>query len=267
MASPRALILSGYGLNCEEETLFAFEKAGASGSIIHINDLAESPETLADYQILAVPGGFSFGDDTGSGNAYASRLKNHLWDALLAFIERDTLMIGICNGCQVLANLGLTPAPGNPRGTRDVALLHNASGRYQCRWVDLKPDGNSPWMRGIEHLHIPVAHGEGNFYMEEKTLNAFRASGQIAARYVKPDGAPANGNFPENPNGAMDDIAAVTDASGRVLIMMPHPERAIFFTQREDWPLLKEQFKRAGKPLPEHGDGLKLFENGVRYFQ
>lgn len=268
ISPPSALILSGYGLNSEEETLFGFVHSGATGEIVHINDLIESPDRLNDFQILAIPGGFSFGDDTGSGNAYANRLRNHLWEALLEFIERDTLTIGICNGAQILANLGLIPALDNQYGERQIAMQHNASNRYECRWVDVKAylDNASPWLTGIHTMHIPVSHGEGNYTMTEEVLAALKQNHQIALTYVGPDGTMAAGEFPTNPNGAVADIAALTDPSGRILQIMPHPERGMLMTQRDDWTMIKEHYKRAGEALPEEADGMRVFRNAVRYF-
>ncbi len=260
----KVLVLSGYGLNCEEETLYAFKYNGIDGNIRHINDLIEDPKELDEYQILAVPGGFSYGDDTGSGNAFAQKIKLALWDDLKRFVERDTLTIGICNGCQILINLGLVPAL-NAYGERDVAVTYNASARYQCRWIDLKVDSNSPWLKNIDTLHIPVAHGEGRFMMEADTLNSLKDNGQIAARYIKGD-AFANEEFPYNPNGSIDDIAAMTDKSGRVLAMMPHPERGMFTWQRDDYHELKDQAQREGVTLSESSEGLQIFQNAAEYF-
>lgn len=249
------LILAGYGLNCEEETHFAFEQAGAKGTIVHINDLIANPSQLKHYQTLVFPGGFSYGDDTGSGNAFAARVRNNVWEEVLAFIKRDTLTIGICNGCQILVRLGVL---GD-----HVALTHNSSGRYQCRWVDLKTtDADSPWLKNIDTLHIPVAHGEGNFVFTKQD-----ATSRLALQYMTPEGTAANGVYPYNPNGAEQDCAALTSHEGRVLAMMPHPERAIFFHQREDYTHLKERYIRQNKPLPETGDGISLFSNAVKYFK
>jgi phosphoribosylformylglycinamidine synthase len=252
---PKALIFSGYGLNCEEDAQVAFELSGGAADIVHINDLIESPERLSKYQILVFPGGFSYGDDTGSGKAYANRIKNHLGDAVEKFFERDTLGIGICNGFQIITNLGLVPG----------ALTHNEGARYVDRWVDLKVTGKSPWIDGIETISLPIAHGEGKYMLPEKELNALEKEGNIAFTYVK--GAISRyQDLEANPNGSTRNIAGVLSHGGRVLGMMPHPERAIFFTQRPDWPLLKEAFTREGLPLPKEGAGLQLFKNGVQYF-
>lgn len=265
--SAQVLVLAGYGLNCEEETLHAFERVGLSGKIMHINDLIEAPSTLEQYQILAIPGGFSYGDDTGAGNAYAQKLKLALKDSLLKFMQRDTLTIGICNGCQILSNLGLVPAFNGAYGDRKVAVTYNSSARYQCRWIDLKVQSNSPWLTGIETLHIPVAHGEGRFMMEGDTLALLEKNGQIAAKYVKPDGSAANEEFPFNPNGSGHDIAAITDQSGKVLAIMPHPERGMFTWQRDDYMVLKDEAQRTGTQLAEESDGLTIFQNAANYFE
>lgn len=256
MAKPKVLVFSGYGLNCEEETLFAFKKAGARGDIVHINDLIANFYKLKNYQILAFPGGFAYGDDTGSGNAYANKLKNHLWEEIQNFVKADNLVIGICNGFQILVNLGLLGK---------VMLLHNTSARYTVRWVDLKIENKTPWFKGIDKISLPIAHGEGKFYASKETLLTLEKNKQIAARYVK--GEICNfQNLPPNPNGSLEDIAAITDQSGRILGIMPHPERAQFFTQLPNWTYLKEKYIREGKKLPKVGPGLKIFENAVKYF-
>ncbi len=134
----KAILLTGYGINCEEETAFAFKKAGAETEIIHVNDLIANPKKLLEAQIFAVPGGFSYGDDTGSGNALANKIRNNLWDELVNFIEAEKLIVGICNGFQVITNLGILPGIENKQAKRTVALSHNNSARYECRWVNLK---------------------------------------------------------------------------------------------------------------------------------
>lgn len=265
---PRVLIFSGYGLNCEEETKIAFTLAGCKVDIVHINDLIANKKLLKKYQILAFPGGFSYGDDTGSGNAYAQKVRATLWEQLSKFIAEDKLIIGICNGCQILVNLGLVPALDNQYGTRTIAMDHNASARYQCRWVDVAVPQHhkSIWLNGIERLHIPIAHGEGRFVMDADTLHTLKHNRQIALQYIHPDGKIADGHFPTNPNGAMDDIAGITDPTGRVLALMPHPERGMFLHQRDDFTLLKEHFVRSGEEIPVESDGIKIFRNAANYF-
>ena len=252
---PHVIIFSGYGLNTEDETKVAFESVGATADIIHINDLIEKPALLKKAQILVMPGGFSYGDDTGSGKAYGNRLKQHLGERIEEFLKRDTLMIGICNGFQIITTAGFVPG----------ALLTNDSGRYLCRWVDLEVTGNSPWLKGIKTLSVPIAHGEGKYYASADTLAQLKADAAIALKYVQGETA-KHFDLPLNPNGAMENIAGVTSHNGRVLGLMPHPERAIRFTQLPHWTLLREEFKREGKSIPQEGPGLQLFRNAVNYF-
>lgn len=270
MSVPKVLVLSGYGLNCEDETQFAFVLAGAQASVVHVNDLVAAPGQLKNYQILAVPGGFSYGDDTGSGKAYAGKLKNHLREQLEKFASADKLIIGICNGFQILTHLGLLPG----------ALTYNTQARYSDRWVDLKITGNSPWLSGIKSLMAPIAHGEGKFVADKKTLNELKKTKSIAAVYAKGEICKLQ-NLPANPNGSMLDIAAISAREGRILGIMPHPERAMFFTQLPHWTKLAEKYRRTprqargalsgsrmgnGKKLPEFGPGLQIFKNAARYF-
>ncbi|MDD3861782.1 MAG: phosphoribosylformylglycinamidine synthase I [Candidatus Gracilibacteria bacterium] len=265
--TPKALIITGYGINCEEETAKVFEIEGAKAEIIHINDLIENPKKIEEFQIMAFPGGFSYGDDTGSGNAMANKIKNNLNEEFLNFARQDKLIIGICNGFQMLANLGIVPALNDNYGKRTVALMHNSQARYECGWVHLKRTSDKCiWTRGIEIIHLPIAHGEGNFYTDEETLNQIKSGDQIAWKYVKEDGSPANNEFPFNPNGAIEDIAGICDPSGRILGMMPHPERFNCFVNEDGWTLEKEKLIREGNQLPKEGKGLKLFKNAVEYF-
>lgn len=256
MIRPNVIVLAGYGLNCEDETAFAFEAGGAQAEIVHINDLVAGLRSLKQYQIMAIPGGFSYGDDTGSGKAYANKLKNHLQDELQKFVSGDRLVIGICNGFQVLTNTGLLPG----------VLTHNDSARYIDRWVDLKIQNDSPWLTGIEQVSIPIAHGEGNYYLDNKGLKLLKKNRQIAARYTAGEICRYQ-NLAANPNGALDNIAAVTSVDGKICGMMPHPERAMFFTQLPHWPLLAQVYRRSSKPLPIHGPGLQIFNNAVNYFK
>lgn len=265
MTRPKALIIGGLGINCERDTAFAFNRAGAEAEIVHVNDLIDRRRKLEDYQILAFPGGFSYGDDTGAGNAFANRIRSRLLDDMLGFLADEKLVIGICNGFQILANLGLLPALHKEYGERNVALVHNDSARYNCRWVDLEFSGKSPWVNGIDMISLPIAHGEGKFYASPEVLAQLNSMGLVAARYAEGEMCRYSG-LDANPNGSLDNIAAITDFSGRVLGIMPHPERAIDFTHRPDWTLLRERYKRAGAEIPEEGPGLQIFRKGVRYF-
>lgn len=244
---PKVLVFAGYGLNCEEETAFAFRLAGGKTDIVHINDLIASPKKLHRYQILAIPGGFSYGDDTGSGNAFARKLNTYIRDEILHYISRDKLMIGICNGFQILVSLRCI----FPR----VALLQNTSARYVARWVDVCAQRTSAWLRGITRLSLPIAHGEGKLYASSETLMILKRDNHVAMRFTH-----------DNPTGTIDDIVGLTDKTGRVLGLMPHPERAIFFTQLPDWTYRKESYQRAGRRIPKYGPGFKFFQNAVRYF-
>ncbi len=262
MKKPKIIILSGYGLNCEEETKFAFESAGGLADIVHINDLIAKPQMLSQYQILAFPGGFSYGDDTGSGKAFANKFKNHLSKELEEFLSRDTLVIGICNGFQIITNLGILPG----------ALTYNKNGRYMDRWVDLKVTGSprhggvsSPWLAGIKKISLPIAHGEGRYVISEKEYRKMKKGGQIAFTYTKGEIAKFQ-NLEHNPNGSDHDIAGVLAYNGRVLGMMPHPERAMFSHQSPLWQINKEGLPLHGG-VKKEGAGLQIFKNAVKYFK
>ncbi len=241
--------MSGYGLNCEEETAFAFGRAGGGVDIVHINDLIKKPKMLAGYDILAFPGGFAYGDDTGSGKAYALKFRNHLAKELKAFLARDTLIIGICNGFQIVTNLGILPG----------ALTYNKNPIYMDRWVDLKVVGKSPWLTGIKNISLPIAHGEGRYVVGRGKKPS------VALKYVKGEICKFQSLEP-NPNGSESAIAGVLGYNGRVLGLMPHPERAMFFHHSPLWQLKKEKLKRGAAKIPEDGDGILLFKNAVNYF-
>lgn len=213
--SPKAIILSGYGLNCEEETAAAFNIAGGEADIVHINDLIDSPKKLSRYQILAIPGGFAYGDDLGSGKAYANKLNNHLKKQLLEFTAKDKLVIGICNGFQILTQAGLLPG----------VLTFNDNNRYTDRWVDVVSRvtlDTSPWLNGICHLSLPIAHGEGKFVADDKTLKLIKSQKMIGAVYYKGEMCGYQSLKP-NPNGSTLDIAMLTSANGKILALCPIP--------------------------------------------
>src|SRR3990167_558342 len=174
---PKVIVMSGYGLNCEEETKFAFEKAGGIADIVHLNYLIASQAMLKDYDILAFPGGFAYGDDTGSGKAYANKFKNHLTKELNEFLARDTLLIGICNGFQIVTNLGILPG----------GLTYNKGGKYLDRWVDLEVRGRSPWLEGIKKISLPIAHGEGCYVISGRELKSMQRKKEVAFTYERGD--------------------------------------------------------------------------------
>ena len=268
MNRPKVIVLSGYGLNCEEETKLAFKISGGSADIVHINDLIAGKYKLSDYQIMAIGGGFAYADDTGAGNAYANKMRNHLWKDIEKFVTSDKLVLGICNGFQILMNLGLLPALKMEYGKREMGLLPNESARYTVRFADLRNDNktNSPWLVDLDEFPAMVSNGEGRLVADEKVMRQVNQKGVVAFRYYQGPMAQYL-NLPYNPNGSIEDIAGLTDETGHVIGLMPHPERAMFFTQMADWGLIKEKLKREGKSLPEYAKGLKIFQNAVRYFK
>jgi phosphoribosylformylglycinamidine synthase I len=267
MAAPRVLVLTGYGINCDFETTAAFEAAGAAAERVHVNDLISGDKKLADYQILAFPGGFSYGDDIASGKVLAVKSKVNLGDEIRRFIEDGKLIIGICNGFQVIAKYGLLADPEGDYRTQRVTVTFNDSHRYEDRWVHLmRVSSKCVWTAGVERIYLPVAHGEGKFFTTPERLDAIEKNNQVAFRYATPEYQPAGGAFPLNPNGAQNDVAGICDPTGRILGMMPHPERFLHFTNHPQWTRIKEELKRKGQPMLEDGDGLKIFKNGVAYF-
>jgi phosphoribosylformylglycinamidine synthase len=256
MAAPRVLILRAPGANCDIETQFAFEQAGALAERVHINRLREQPSLLHRFQILAVPGGFTYGDDVAAGKILAVQLTHFLGETLRRFRDADKLILGICNGFQALLKAGLLipPDEDGPLAT----LTNNAQGKFEDRWVWLQAvPGKCPFLSGYDRLYLPVAHAEGNFVCRETwMLRGLEQSGQFVLRYTGPDGKP--GTYPLNPNGSQGDVAGVCDITGRVFGLMPHPERHVLAIQYPRWT-------REG--LAEQGDGLRLFRNAVEYFQ
>ncbi|KMY68242.1 phosphoribosylformylglycinamidine synthase [Desulfocarbo indianensis] len=269
--SARALVLAGYGINCDFETAHALTLAGAEARRVHISQLTGAPgqpatETLEGYNILVFDGGFSWGDDHGAGVLLATRLGNHLRDQLRDFLGRGGLVMGICNGFQALVNLGLLPLL-NGRWERSVALTANDCGNFQDRWVDLAVEPASPcvFTRGLKSLPLPVRHGEGKLVAEPTVLAEIEARGLTALRYAGPAGKPAKGRWPQNPNGSQNDIAGICDPSGRVFGLMPHPEGYYRLSQHPTWTLEREKARRKGRELdPEApGRGLAIFANAV----
>jgi phosphoribosylformylglycinamidine synthase I len=255
MPQPKVLILRAPGANCDLETEFAFAQAGALPQRLHINRLRENPALLKEFQILVIPGGFTYGDDVAAGKILASQLTHYLGDMLRVFRDREKLILGICNGFQTLLKAGLMVPPDDdgPLAT----LAHNQSGKFEDRWINLKArPGKCPFLKGYDLFHLPIAHGEGNFVGREPwILKGLEQSGQLVLTYVNDEGKP--GPYPINPNGSQADIAGVCDITGRVLGLMPHPERHVLPTQHPQWT-------RRG--LAAEGEGLLLFRNAVEFF-
>jgi len=268
MAKPRILVLTGYGINCDYETEFGFNLAGGVAERVHINSLIMAETRLKDYQILAFPGGFSFGDDVASGKVLASKTRVRLGEEIREFIAKGGLIIGICNGFQVLAKFGILSDQPAEKYQQRITVTYNDSGRFEDRWVWLKRlSKKCVWLDGIPGLYLPVAHGEGKFFAEQKVAKAIEDNDQVAFIYARADLTPAQGEYPLNPNGSLFDIAGISDPSGRILGMMPHPERFLSFYNHPRWTWLKEDLKRKGLPISEPGQGLKILQNGVNYFK
>ena len=257
MAKPRVMVLRAPGTNCDQETAFAFEQAGGTADVLHVNRLLENPRLAREYQILCVPGGFSYGDDVAAGRILGNLFQHHLKDAMTEFKAAGKLILGICNGFQVLIKSGVLLAD-DEQGT-PATLCLNDTGRYEDRWVHLAADGDKcVFLRGVDQLELPVAHAEGKFVARnEGELARLASAGQLVLRYVNPSGA-EDVPFPHNPNGSQANVAGICDETGRVLGLMPHPERNIDPTHHPQWTR-----RRSTAP----GDGLKLFQNAVGYFQ
>ncbi len=268
----KVIVLRTAGTNCNEETAFAFARCGADVEQVHVNALAGKTKRLSDYHILALPGGFSYGDDIASGRILANELRLKLGDDLRRFIADGKLAIGICNGFQVLVKAGILPGQNHAKkdlssrqsGTRDAAalqqqatLFNNDSAKFEARWTHLTVGGKSVWTKGMPgRIDLPVAHGEGKFIpASDNVLQLLKQNSQIVFRYCAADGGkPA---YPGNPNGSVEDIAGICDTTGRVLGLMPHPERHFFAIQHPSWTRRTQ--------TSEFGDGAKIFENGVDY--
>jgi len=265
---PKALIITGKGINCDWETLRAFEMAGADAKRVHILDLVSKREKLGKYHIMAIPGGFSYGDDLGAGIALANKMRIGLKDALLSFVRQGKLIIGICNGFQVLVRLGLLPALNGKYLVQNVTLTNNASGRFEDRWVNLGVNDKKPcaFLNGIQNIYLPVRHGEGRLVAKKDVLAHISREGLDVLRYTDNGGKPTM-EYPANPNGSMNAIAGLCDPTGRIFGLMPHPEAFLIFENHPRWTRIKEERIRRGLPVPDEGQGLQIFRNAVSYAQ
>ena len=253
MAKPRILILRAPGTNCDSETAFAFECAGGDPEVVHVNRIMESPSLPSGFQILCIPGGFSYGDDVAAGRILANQIRHHLKDALQEFRSAGKLILGICNGFQVLMKSGLLDTD-DAQGPK-ASLTWNDSGRFLAKWVHLKVAGDQcAFLSGLSEVSLPIAHAEGKLATkDEASLAEFEKAGQLVLRYAPFEGIAE----PHNPNGSAGDVAGMCDQSGRVFGLMPHPERYIDSTQHPQW---------TRQPAESEGEGLQLFKNAVRYF-
>lgn len=237
MATPKALVLRAAGTNCDRETQFALAQAGFQAERVHVFRLMENPAAMKDYQFLVIPGGFSYGDDVAGGKILANQMIHHLAEALNEFVAAGKLVLGICNGFQAMIKAGLLPwaKVDGATANHDATLTWNDSGRFEDRWVHLRADSDKcVFLPAGTIVALPIAHGEGKFIpQDQKVLDTLRANGQIAVRYVDAAGRP--GPYPINPNGSVDDIAGLCDPTGRVMGLMPHPERFVDVTQHPQW--------------------------------
>lgn len=244
MTAPRALVLRCAGTNCDREAVDGFARAGARVDLVHVRRIYERPEILRETDLVVFPGGFSYGDDLGAGTIQALETRLFLLEALGEVVARGGLVVGICNGFQVLVKSGLLP--GRRRGEVEVTLAGNDSNRFEDRWVRLRVEDSRAvhLPKGLE-FDVPVAHGEGKFVAkDEATLEAMRVERLVAFRYVAPGGdEPA---FPWNPNGSQDAIAGICDPTGRILGLMPHPERNVLFHHHPDWTRKRDRREGAG---------------------
>jgi len=252
MSKVRVLVLRAPGTNCDGETAFAFQQAGATTSLCHINQLIRHERRLSDYQVMVIPGGFTYGDDISAGRVLANELKFKMGEDISHFIEDGGLILGICNGFQVMAKAGILPDI-HDQNAPPLTLTHNDSGKFECRWVHLKANKKSPciFTKDIEYMYLPVAHGEGKVMTDVRGLREINA-----VLYYSDESGKTEVGYPYNPNGSMNSIAGVCDPTGRLFALMPHPERHIRFTQHPQWTRKKPRVA---------GDGFAIFQNAVKW--
>ena len=267
----KVCVLFGFGINCDRETAAVFKMVGGSPERLHVNCLVHGERSLSEFDILAVPGGFSFGDHLGSGRLLGNRLRFALREQLQQFVTDGKPIIGICNGFQALVKTGLLPGPGDaslePDLVQRASLTLNNTGRYEDRWVTLEFDSESPciWTKGIQRIECPVRHGEGRFVMPtEQHLDNLQSNHLLAVRYVDPTTPVGEGiqdellSFPISPNGSMRNIAGICDSTGLVFGLMPHPEA--FYSM---W--LHPEHTSMDLDDDWEGEGLQIFRNAIEY--
>lgn len=256
MAQVKAIVLRAAGINCDMETEYALELAGAKAERVHINRIIEDKGLLDEYQIIVFPGGFSYGDDVAAGKILANQVIHHLYEPIRKFIDDGKLALGICNGFQVLVKAGILPGMNSNNEKGAVTITYNDSGKFEDRWVYLAPQTDKCiFIERGRQIYLPIAHGEGKVVTkDDAALEKLKVEGHIAFKYVDKDGKESN--YPVNPNGSVDSIAGLTDTTGRVMGLMPHPERYVRATQHPHWPRLKDK---------RDGDGVTIFANAVRF--
>ena len=252
MSKVKVLAIRAPGTNCDIETVFAFEQAGAEVSLVHVNRLIGGDEKLSDYQIMVIPGGFTYGDDIAAGKILANELRLKLAQDIKTFIEDGRLVLGICNGFQVLVKAGILPTTLK-NCPEQLTVAVNDSGKFECRWVYLSVNETAPciFTTGISHMYLPVAHGEGKVMADDEILHRIN----IVLQYADETGN-TKAIYPYNPNGSMLNIAGICDESGHVFALMPHPERHVLGVQHPRWT--REERK-------EFGDGFLIFQNAVKW--
>lgn len=250
---PKVCILRSDGANCDEELFYAFKKYGADPQFVQVNELRADPKKLKNFQVLALPGGFSYGDDIASGKVLAVELMSFFKEEISEFILKKRIVIGICNGFQTLIRTGLLPY-NNP-GQMQATLSHNESGHFECRWVKVKTQQSAcNFLPKDEVIDIAVNHGEGKFFAPPALIDKIEKDKLVFARYVDEQGKPTQ-QYPANPNGSINAIAGLCDPSGRILGMMPHPEKFVDITQHPNW-----RRKSIEKP-----HGAIIFENLINF--
>ncbi len=254
MSRVNTVILRAPGTNCDSETVFAFQQAGAEVSLVHVNQLIHREQRLSDYQIMVIPGGFTYGDDIAAGKVLANELKLKLGEDIQRFIEDGGLILGICNGFQVLVKAGFLPEPADGNSSL-LTLAANDSGKFECRWVHLGVNKESPcvFTRGIDSMYLPVAHAEGKVVANPEVLPDLNT-----VLYYTDEQGDNKAGYPYNPNGSVGNIAGICDSSGRIFALMPHPERHIRHTQHPQW---------TRQPAQEYGDGFHIFLNAVKWVE
>jgi phosphoribosylformylglycinamidine synthase I len=259
------LIITGFGLNCEAESKYAWELAGAQPEFVHFSDLLAQPGRLRDFSALMFIGGFAYGDHMTSGHVFAFRIKHRMSGELEEFINQGKLILGVCNGFQIMVKIGLLPGLDRDYFSQKLSIIQNDCGTFQNYWVRLRFESASPcvFTRGLNSILLPIRHGEGKvFTLDKNLLKRLETLGCVPCRYADPANGEATQDFPYNPNGSLNAIAGLCDPSGRIFGMMPHPEGYVYPENHPQWEL-----QNLDGTMPEHGLGLTLFRNAVEHLR